>query len=356
MLAGWLRIPITEPNKLFNPSLTVSVVIPVRNEDRFIERLIEDLSKQTYPKNLFEVIVVNDHSNDETINILERLKNKPNVDIIVQDSPGIGKKEAIESGIQVASGEIIVTTDGDCRVQPNWLREISFSMEEYNAVMIAGPVRFRNTETIWNQGLMMEFAALQGTGASTMHFNVPTMCNGANIAYFKKVFLEVQGFEGNKDIPSGDDEFLMHRISKKYSGRIHYLKSREAIVETESSKDFVEWYNQRIRWASKWRGYEIISPQFIALIIILINLNLIFGLALWLTGTMSVAIYLAVLGIKSIVDFIFVYNVNRFLKRRSSLIIQILIELIYPLYALSFGILGIFGNYTWKDRNSNFSK
>ena len=220
--------------------------------------------------------------------------------------------------------------------------------------MVSGPVRYRSTGSIWNLGLMMEFAALQGTGASTLYFNVPTMCNGANIAYFKNVFLAVRGFEGNKQIPSGDDEFLMHRISKNYPGRIHYLKSPEAIVETESSPDIKEWYNQKIRWASKWRGYEINSPKWVALTVLLINLNLIFGLVLWFTGAMSILIFLTVLAIKSMVDFIFIYNVNRFMKRRSSLIIQIFIELFYPLYALYFGILGIFGNYTWKDRNFKY--
>jgi len=354
MLIGWLRIPSLKPTEAFKPTIKISVIIPVRNEEEYIENLLKDIMAQRYPGNLFEVIVVNDQSTDGTMDVLENLDL--NINLFVHDSPYNGKKEALEYGIGLSTGEVIVTTDADCRVGPEWLGQISLSFEKYNALMISGPVRFRNTGTFWNQGLMMEFAALQGTGAASLHFSLPTMCNGANLAYLKTAFQHVNGFEGNKDIPSGDDEFLMHRISREHPGRIHYLKSSAAIVETEPVSTINTWYNQRLRWASKWRGYEINSPRVIASIILLINLNLIFGFILWLSGVIAAVVFFSIFGIKTIVDFIFIYVVNRFLKRNSNILIQILVEMIYPFYVLFFGILGIFGNYTWKDRNSNFRK
>jgi cellulose synthase/poly-beta-1,6-N-acetylglucosamine synthase-like glycosyltransferase len=354
MLIGWLRIPLQKPIDAFKPTHKISVIIPVRNEELYIENLLKDIMEQKYPSNLLEVIVVNDQSTDRTMEILQNLDL--NINIFVHESPFNGKKEALEHGITLSTGEVIVTTDADCRVGPEWLEQISWSIQKYNALMISGPVRFRNTGTFWNQGLMMEFAALQGTGAASLNFNFPTMCNGANLAYLKTAFQNVKGFEGNKDIPSGDDEFLMHRISRKYPGRIHYLKSRAAIVETEPCSSITAWYNQRLRWASKWRRYEINSPRGIALVIFLVNLNLIFGLILWQLGVIAATVFFTIFGIKTFVDFIFVYVVNRFLKMRSNILIQILVEMFYPLYVLFFGILGIFGNYTWKGRNSKFGK
>lgn len=348
MLIGWLKIPVQNQKGGFRPTHKISVIIPVRNEEQFIARLLLDIDQQNYPKDLFDVIVVNDHSSDGTMQVLK--EQDLNINFTVHESKGNGKKEAIELGIKNSTGEVIVTTDGDCRVGPEWLQQISFAFKKYNVLMISGPVRFRNTGTILNMGLMMEFAALQGTGASSLFFNKPSMCNGANLAYLKSVFKEVNGYEGNREIPSGDDEFLMHRISKKYPGRIHYLKSKAAVVETEPSSDLHEWYNQRLRWASKWPGYEISSPRIIAIIILITNLNMILGLILWQTEVMAAVIFLTAFGIKAIVDFGFIYTVNRFLERKSNILIQIIVEIIYPFYVLFFGILGLFGNYTWKGR------
>jgi poly-beta-1,6-N-acetyl-D-glucosamine synthase len=351
ILISWRQISAKVVLPISKFTRKVSLIIPLRDEEKNIERLLEDLERQTIQKEIFEVILINDHSGDNTLSIANRAIQELSIDVKIIASEGEGKKAAIETGIAKSSGEIIVTTDGDCRVGPNWLKTLVSYLEEKNAAMICGPVRFIYSAGIWDQGLMMEFAVLQAIGAATLNMRIPTMCNGANLAYLKGAFVEVNGFEGNKHIPSGDDEFLMHKFSRLYPGDVHFLKSQEAIVETKSSSG-LEWFNQRKRWASKWKGYEIKSPKLVASAIFLFNLNILFGLLLVIKEDIGVSIYLGAVGLKFFFDYLLIFKANNFFERKSNLLIFIILEFLFPVYVFCFGFLGILGNYTWKGRTS----
>jgi len=350
MFIGWNSLPVPDKKK-YNQEHKISVIIPVRNEAKNIKKLLADLGKQSISKDSFEVVVVNDHSSDETMEIVIEDINRLPIKIKTILNNGEGKKNAIETGIDMASGELIVTTDGDCRVGQNWLSAISSYIYEKQAVMITGPVRFLKSGQIWYKALMMELSALQGVGAVSLKAGAPTMCNGANLAYLKQAFFEVGGYEGNKHILSGDDEFLMHKLSLSHPGRIHFLKDREAIVDTNSNHGW-EWINQRRRWASKWEGYRIWPPKTVALLVLIFNLNIVFGLFLTLAYGLSAYIFLGIMVTKTLTDFTFISSVGRSLGRKSNLLIFIILEMIYPIYVMCFGFLGLFGNYTWKGRTS----
>ena len=331
--------------------MTISVIIPLREESENVGNLLYDLENQNYPKEYFEVILVDDHSGDDTTVLAKGLIKELRTKVIILQNSGEGKKEAIETGIRNASGEVIITTDGDCRLGNKWISTIHAFIEYSNAVMVSALVRYNESKRVWDQGLMMEFAALQCIGSVTLKMGLPTMCNGANLAYLREVFFEVDGFEGNREIPSGDDEFLLHKISKRYPGRIHFLKNPDAVVDTKSSFG-AEWLNQRKRWASKWKGYKILPPRLIAIIVVIFNLNVIYGFLMALAGYLDWTGFSIILFVKISADYILIYPVCKFLKRSANFLIFILMEMIYPLYVLIFGILGLLGNYTWKGRTT----
>ena len=139
----------------------------------------------------------------------------------------------METAIGLAKGNLIVTTDADCIVQPEWLQTIASYYEEFGPVFIAAPVVYTNPlhgDSFFKKLLKifqsLDFITLQGITGASVYKKFHNMCNGANLAYEKKVFNEVGGFEGIDQIASGDDMLLMHKIQKIYPGRIQYLKSR----------------------------------------------------------------------------------------------------------------------------------
>src|SRR5690349_19209623 len=245
MLAGWKRA-MNVPEAEFPPKdLMISVVVPVRNEELTISNLLSHLSLQEYRN--FEIIIVNDDSEDETLWMVNQAQLR---NLTVIHNPGKGKKAAITAGVRAARGSIVVTTDADCTVSTQWLTNMRVPFRDQEVMMAFGGVRMEGSGSFFDSLQAMEFAGLIGVGASTAALGAPTMCNGANLAFRKKVFGEVKGFEDNLSIPSGDDEFLMRKIHSLYPDGIRFVHAADAVVTTRTQPDREALLNQRVRWAS----------------------------------------------------------------------------------------------------------
>ena len=216
------------------------------------------------------------------------------------------KKKAIETGIAAATGELIVTTDADCYPPQEWLEMIAAFRQEKEAVLIAAPVVIDCNSTFVQMFQAMDFMVLQGiTGAAVYKRNL-TMCNGANLAYERKVFNEVNGFAGVDHIASGDDMLLMHKIVKKYPRKVHYLKSKEAIVSTQPMKTWKDFFNQRIRWASKARQYDDKRIFPCLLLVYLFNLSILLSLIAGFWNHRYLAMLVGAYGyLKTLIEFPF---------------------------------------------------
>ncbi len=200
------------------------------------------------------------------------------------------KKKAIETGISLAKGNLIVTTDADCIVQPSWLTTIASFYEDTGSVFIAAPVvvcrschqmihRLKNFLRYFSRLILW---SLQGITGASVYKKLHNMCNGANLAYEKNAFHEVDGFEGIDNIASGDDMLLMHKIEKKYPGKIGYIKSANVIVQTQPSENIKEFINQRIRWASKADRYPDIKITSVLFVVYFLNAWIFFMASLFL--------------------------------------------------------------------------
>ena len=123
LIIGWFRLRNVNTN-LVKASTRVSIVIPSRNEALNLPGLLEDIYIQNYPLELLEVIIVDDHSTDETLEVVKNFKAMP-ITILSLSVPGIeGKKNAIETAVRQAKGEVIITTDADCHPGPEWVRSV----------------------------------------------------------------------------------------------------------------------------------------------------------------------------------------------------------------------------------------
>lgn len=359
LIFQWRSIPVFKVKDLQKAkSSFITVIIPVRNEAENILHLLQDLSVQkVFPADQFEVLIVDDHSEDQTLLIVEEYGKNCNfrLRLLPLDLPegflGSHKKIAIAQAVAQARGNIIVTTDGDCRVEAYWLASFAQFFAQKQAVFVSGPVTFHHEAGLFHHLQTIEFASLIGTGAASIHAKMPNMCNGANLAFTKEAFLKINGYAGTLHIPSGDDEFLMQKIFKQYPDRVYFMKNAEAIVRTYAKSGLREFYHQRRRWAGKWKLHKNAGVALAAIFVFAYHSLLLTACCMALFGQYSWVLLATSLLLKFILEFFLLNDVLHFLKKRMSLLNFILLEFIYSAYVVFFGICANFGSYTWKNRS-----
>lgn len=355
--AGWNTIPLfLRAEENYTPSTFITVLVPARNEAANISFLLDALVAQTYPPGLFEVIVIDDHSTDSTAHLA---KKYPSVKLLqlenfMHDGPiNSYKKKAIGIGVQQSKGTLIVTTDADCYAPQNWLQTIAAFYETNHPRMIVMPVAINCSNKPLEIFQALDFMTLQGITGAAVYKKKHSMCNGANLAYTRSAFEAVHGFDGVDKIASGDDMLLMHKIAVKYPDGIAYLKSPEVIVQTAPVASVKEFFQQRIRWASKADQYEDKRIFWVLLLVYFFNFCLlILPVAIVVTGKWSLlSHWLLLLLLKTISELFFLLPVSRFFNKEGLLFLFPLAQPFHILYTVVAGWLGKFGRYTWKDRN-----
>jgi len=336
------------------PKNTFSIVIPFRNEAHNLPNLLQALAIINYPKNLYEIILVNDYSTDNFEPIITHFKMKyPSVNLklidnhIKSNSP---KKDAITTAITQSNYEWIVTTDADCIAPTNWLLAFNQYILEKKPLFISAPVKFIEQHSFLFYFQNLNFISLVGSTIGGFGIKRPFMCNGANLCYNKFTFNKVKGFEGNSEIPSGDDVFLLEKIHTLFPHQTLYLKSTDSIVQTNAENNLKSFFNQQIRWASKTTAYKSNFTKVIGIIIFLLNFLLV---SLLITTIMKPYIWkylFVVFFLKLCIDFILIYKTSLFLKVRKSLKYFPIISLLHPFFVVFTGVFSLFKNYEWKGR------
>ncbi|GGB10082.1 glycosyltransferase [Puia dinghuensis] len=378
---AWMALPVFVPGAA-QPRTKITVLIPARNEEENIGNCLQSLAAQTYPRHLFEVIVIDDHSTDGTAAVVREftgsgfqakdvVRGMPVGDtaaaplgiryLPLAEAPRDGavtahKKFAIETGVARATGELIVATDADCLFDPDWLSTLAAFYEEKGAMFIAAPVRIGGMSVWGRQSSLLsvfqtlDFITLQGITGAAVHSRIHSMCNGANLAYAKAAFLEVGGFKGIDSIPSGDDMLLMHKIFLRWPQQVFFLKNSRAIVSTRPESTWKAFFHQRIRWASKADSYDDKRIFWVLLLVYLVNaLFLILAIAACWNSWWGFLL-LVLLVAKTMVEYPFVSEVAAFFGQRKLMAWFPVLQPFHIGYTLVAGWLGKFGSYRWKDR------
>lgn len=345
-IRGWNKSMLQKAPVSIKPEPLLSIIIPVRNEGNHIRHLLEDIRKQSYQN--FEVIVVDDSSTDNTRDmVLHFTREDPKFNLL--RSNGEGKKAALTMGIRSSKGEIIVTTDGDCRVPERWLLTMAKYFHQEDIKMVFGGVKIEG-DSFFSTLQAHEFLSLIGTAAATLALGVPSMCNGANLAFRKTVFSEVRGYTSNFHIPSGDDEFLMRKIFQLYPRGIQFVSEADAVVETSSVPTLKGFVHQRIRWAGKWRHQ--VSARSVALAIFifcfhvsvpLLPVGVFFGwIGLYVAGSL--------LFLKIFVEAVFLKKIAGFLEVPWQWRAFLVLQIVYSFYVVLIGLISSFSSFEWKGR------
>jgi biofilm PGA synthesis N-glycosyltransferase PgaC len=361
----WNRIPEMELEDVYpeiaingkaeKDGIKISVIVAMRNESENVSRLLQSLKSQDYPVGLTEIILVDDHSTDNTMELISAYIEPGYIKVmslpeVAGVATGSFKKQAISAGIDIAAGSLIVTTDADCSFQPKWLSTIAAGYMQTGSVFIAAPVRFRSTNGFLSIFESLDFITLQGITGASVSAKFHTMCNGANLAYTRAAFTEADGFNGIDHIPSGDDMLLMYKIFRNNRGKIAYLKARQAIADTSGAVSIRGFFNQRIRWASKAVHYDDKRIFWILLMVYLVNVSfLIAGITSFMKMNYFL-FFLLMLIAKVLIEFPFVNSVAMFFGQQRLMRYFPFMQPFHILYTITAGWLGKFGSYEWKGR------
>jgi cellulose synthase/poly-beta-1,6-N-acetylglucosamine synthase-like glycosyltransferase len=350
--AGWQKLKTFTVPADFTPSTYVSVIIPARNEEENISAILRCIINQNYPKHLLDIVVVDDASTDNTAALVKQYAND-GVRLIQQkltDENNAYKKKAIDYAISQCNSTIIITTDADCRVSENWVRTIVAYQNKYKACFISSPVTMHPAHTVFQKFQALEFAGLVGIGAAALAQKHPNMCNGANVAYLKDAFNAVNGFKGNDNIPSGDDEFLMHKMFAAFPKEVLFLKSPDATVYTEPTRALKEFIHQRMRWVSKSTKYENKAITIILVLCYMFNLTLLINFAGMFFNQTMLYLFATQMLLKIIAEGFLLNEITKFMKIQKTMLWLIPEQLLHVVYIVVIGILGNTVQYNWKGR------
>ena len=339
------------------PITTFSIIVPFRNEEKNLPKLLKSISKLNYPKELFEIIMVDDFSKDnsERVYIKWRMENGLIETTLLENlrlsnSP---KKDAISRAVPIIKHEWIITTDADCIVNKNWLLTLDNYIQKNNTEMIVGAVVYQTKNNWFHHFQQLDLLSLQGTTIGSFGNRKPFMCNGANFAYTKKLFHEIGGFGGINYTASGDDVMLLQKALKTNFEKVHYLKNTEIIVKTRPENDLFKLFMQRVRWASKTTSYKNSYPKLLAVVVLLMNLSLVFSVGFAVRGCLNYRVLLTIFSLKYLVDYSLLYQSNQYV-RKGKFTLPLASSLVYPIFSSLVGIYSLFGTFTWKGRT--FSK
>ncbi|CAN5330394.1 glycosyltransferase [soil metagenome] len=358
---GWVLTPTFQPKLTYQPNTKVTVLVPARNEATIIEQVLKALLAQTYPKDLLEIVMIDDNSEDETANIAWGMTNASAVtwlNVISLPQNLSGKKAALAHGVNHASGELIITTDADCTMGADWVSSIVEYYETHHYKVLTGPVVFNKVHgpSSMVHRLLYYFQSLDLMGlmfitAGSLRFKFPHMANGANFAFEKKLFEAIGGYNGIDKSPSGDDILFLLKAHSHHPGCAGFIKSKAAIVVTDAAATWPAFWQQRLRWVSKSTGFGDVRLTMVMTFYYLYALAIVvFGIWACLQPIMLLPFGILLLG-KLLPELVMLAHATAFFGRTRELVWFLPAQLLHVYYVLRIGIEAQLRKYVWKGRS-----
>ncbi len=328
----------------------VSVLIAARNEGKNIEKLLQSLYNQTVDKENFEVIIVDDHSDDDTFGISESFKvSHPEMSLKLLKATGSGKKQAISQALHAADNEVVIVTDADCELPAKWIEKMLAFYIAKDLKMLLGPVLLSPADTLFEKLQVLEHMSLIASTAGSAAIGMPVMCNGANMMYDRKSALNVEKDRTDMKLASGDDMFLMEQFIARYGSKaIGFFLNREVIVKTATMPNLKAFFRQRTRWTSKTKAYTNWKIIATALTVFLFNLSIVFFFVAGFFMPVFWAFYVLYVIMKTLIDYPIIRRISAFMKQKKLKFWTLPLEFIYPFYVVFTAIAGMFAKVRWK--------
>ncbi len=324
----------------------ISVIIAARNEEQNLPRLLASLSALEYP--MFEVIIVNDHSTDASLDILRSWEGKLNLKVIDfqhEESGLSGKKAALQQGIAAAAYDVLAFTDADCVVPATWLKAINRAMDSKTDYLLGYSIikRFEgDRELRWQNFERSVYYALAAAG---LYFRKPVTSSACNLAYRKSLFLKAGGFDGIGLLRSGDDDLLLMKMMPFIRQAI-YDPSPELQVVSIPGRDLSKQHQTNIRRASKFRHYPLwLQTLALAAFLYFALFYLMLFRLLWVT---PLSLFWWLLLLKTSAElWLLLPHLTRAKQLKLSALYPLQL-LLFPAQFVFYALRGTLGKYKWK--------
>jgi poly-beta-1,6-N-acetyl-D-glucosamine synthase len=348
ILFGWFGHKDYEEN-LSGEYIRVSVLIAARNEESNLPALLADLANQDYPAEFTEIIIIDDHS-ERDLRECSFIKHTHcrNLKVERLDGAHQGKKAALLQAANMSSSELLLFTDADCRVGQGWVRSFVNKYSGTQSGLIIGLVDYSDSTGLLPRFFRFESLAMVITGAGSAAMGHPTICNGANLAVRRDLYLQYANQINSKAF-SGDDVFLLHAIKKSRNYNLSVNRLRKSLVQTSAPETAGQFINQRARWASKGIFYSDRDTLFLVSIIITTNLCILTAFILSIING-HWGVFAIPYGIKTTADCLVIGAGLLFFRGLKQIFLVPFFGLVYPLHVIISSILGVFRLYTWKER------
>lgn len=346
----WLKTRTFEINQPLKP-LPLSILIPFRNEEATILTCLNSLLNQKYPKELVEIICIDDHSTDRSSSIIQQSSfNNSHIKLIV--NKGSGKKDAIRTGMEASEHNHILLTDADTTREENWLYIYSNLFRYKGIKVIVGTVLMEGQRSGPFTAMQeLDYIGMMSLTITAIRKHWFVNASGANMAITKDIYLEYIDSTDDRGISSGDDVFLVQYAHKHHPGSILAPKNKDIIVKTSTENGWMTFFRQRIRWANKSFQYSNYRMTLIWAFIWFFHLSII---ALFLNAVLFQGIFIKLLAFsifsKLLADLIFLSATTSFYKK--SVIKYFFISEVYHfIYVVFIGFAAIFKiPFSWKER------
>jgi len=336
--------------KPVHPSNTlpkVSVIVAARNEAHNLPDLLEDLLAQNYAGE-YTCIIADDRSIDDTWNIIHKFsKAHPQfttVRIVEESSEMTGKKNALTQCIKHTTASILIETDADCRMGPDWVSSMVSAFDDKTGIVI-GFSSIRG-KSLFARYQALDFLGIMMTNAGMMEYGKAWSGSGQNLAFKREHFTSIGGFNGDPNQSIGDDFYLVQKIGKLTGVKAKFSWIPQSFVTTAPSDSAANFYRQRKRWASDSRGLHLKDPLFFAFLASAFVLST--AMLLQLLSLQITPLFAVVVAIKFCIEFIILLMGLRKLHRILDILVFPLWFLFQLVYIPVMGISGLMGKVPWK--------
>lgn len=351
-IKGFDKVKLLEVSKK-NPITSFSVIIPFRNESKNLGKLLNTIERLNYPNELVEILFVDDDSTDNSAGLIDRFFEGKNINYtLLQNvrSSNSPKKDAISTAISCSKSDWIVTTDADCLLPEHWLYLFDNYIQQHDCNLLAAPVTYQVNTTFFQQFQLLDFLSLQGATIGGFGLQKPFMCNGANLAYKKELFYKVNGFSTNDSIASGDDIFLFEQVLEIDKKKVHFIKSKEIIIQTFPVYSLKNLWNQRVRWASKTANYTLPFGKLVGGIVFLGNLVTAALPFLVIANLLALKTALSLFLLKFFFDYLLIEKAANFSVQKIPFLHYATSSICYPFFSIAVVFGSLVSKYQWKGR------
>jgi biofilm PGA synthesis N-glycosyltransferase PgaC len=332
----------------------LTIIIPFRDETQTLPMLWNALLPQLRSSPGAAVIFINDHSSDDSAQVIARFaKDYPLIEFVAQ-SQTHGKKAGVDLGVDLAKTDWITSLDADTIPDEQWLKHLAAYTYGSSDDLFILPLHIGPSNSCIGKLQEVEFLSVMGVTASMAMAQQPVLCNGANLCFRREAYAEVRSMRTDMHITSGDDLFLLQALKPR--NRVRWIHNPRTTVHTSPQNSWPTLIAQRLRWMGKTVSIENRSLQITARLTFLMNAIIVIGFFTAIAQPILIPWYILLVLSKAIVDGLLITAVGNWMCIKQVKRFYFVLIFLYPFYATLLPVISMIYKPAWKGRTTHIKK